>query len=750
MLRPMTTTDPAARAAPPNEPDPAPDFADVSGLRPRRGYVLAFIVFIVALVLVFTAWRVARDREQRSAQVEFIGRTAQVTELLQQRLVNYELVARGGVSLFASVQRPTAAQWKAYVEGMNLQRRFPSTLGLGFTGYVPQRLLVQLQNEWRDAGYGLLTVRPFGQREVYGPILYLEPKTAANVEVIGYDMFSEPVRHAAMEAALESGQARLSGKIELLQDKHDGLRSTGLLLVLPVYLGGGRPQSPSLRRAEMQGWVYVPFRLQKFVDTSLAEGHKDLRFRIFDESGGGNALLFETPGAKPRQPAAFLHKTTFEVYGRTWRIEYESPPIEQAVPRMEGLRNMFALGIFTALLLYGIALVLAHTESRARQIAMRMTEDFRRSEARFRSAMQYSAIGKALLDSEGRIVDANPALAAIVGLSRAQLLDQRFDGLLEDEETDPHAQDQERNEEDGVHRATRRLRRQHGVARQVQLTYSPVPGKVGQDITGLVQVEDVTERLRAEARVHALNRTLEARVALRTRELSQANQELEAFAYSVSHDLRAPLRAIDGFSRILGEKYADRLDESGRGYLARVRKAASRMGDLIDALLKMSRLTRSELKHENVDLSRIAGEVVEELRVGEPQRAVEVRIAPGLQVVGDASLLRNLLGNLLGNAWKFTRDRDPATIDFGLAETPGGGREFFVRDNGTGFPQAYVDKLFRPFQRLHSVEDFAGHGIGLASVKRIVERHGGTIRAEGSEGEGAVFYFTLPGGGHGG
>ncbi|UOF17145.1 CHASE domain-containing protein [Lysobacter capsici] len=737
----MTTNDPAARAAPPHDPAA---YSDLSGLTPRRGYLLAFIVFIVALVLVLTAWRIARDREQRSAQAEFVAQTVQVTELIQQRLVNYELVARGGVSLFASVQRPTAAQWKAYVEGMNLQRRFPATLGLGFTGYVPQRLLVQLQNEWRDAGYGLLTVRPFGQREIYGPVLYLEPKTPANVETIGYDMFSEATRHAAMEAALESGQARLSGKIQLLQDKREGVTSTGMILVLPVYLGGGRPLNPSLRRAEMQGWVYVPFRMEKFVEMSLGKSHREMRFRIYDDSAGGDTLLFRTAGPAPTQPAAFVHKATFDVYGRTWRIEYESPPIEEAAPRMQGLRNLFALGIFTSLLLYGIALVLAHTESRARQIASRMTEDFRRSETRFRSAMQYSAIGKALLDSEGRIVDANPALAAIVGMELPRLLDQRFDTLLEDEDGESPAHGRGSSDEDGVLRATRRLRRQHGVARQVQLTYSPVPGKVGQDITGLVQVEDVTERLRAEARVHALNRTLEARVALRTRELSQANQELEAFAYSVSHDLRAPLRAIDGFSRILGEKYADRLDESGSGYLARVRKAAARMGDLIDALLKMSRVTRSELKHESVDLSRVANELIEELRMGDAQREVEARIEPGLEVVGDASLLRNLLGNLLGNAWKFTRDRTPGLIEFGTADAPGGGREFFVRDNGTGFPQAYVDKLFRPFQRLHSVEDYAGHGIGLASVKRIVERHGGTIRAEGREGEGATFYFTLP------
>lgn len=743
----MMTPTPAAPA--PNLPDPAPDYADVSGLMPHRGYLLAFIVFIVALVLVFTAWRIARDRELRSAQTEFVGRTVQVTELIQQRLVNYELVARGGVSLFASVQRPTADQWQAYVEGMNLQRRFPATLGLGFTGYVPQRLLVQLQSEWRDAGNGLLTVRPFGKREVYGPILYLEPKTPGNVEAIGYDMFAESTRHAAMEAALESGQARLSGKLDLIQDLRDGRKSTGMILVLPIYLGGGRPQSPSLRRAEMQGWVYVPFRMEKFVEASLGATHRDMRFKVFDESGGRETLLYAPAKPAPAQPAAFVHKASFQVYGRTWRLEYESPPIEEAVPRMQGLRNMFALGIVTALLLYAIALVLAHTESRARQIALRMTEDFRRSEARFRGAMQYSAIGKALLDSEGRIVDANPALSAIVGLRLPQLLDQRFDSLLEDEDEDSAALNRasDRGEEGdgaGVHRATRKLRRQHGVARQVQLTYSPVPGKVGQDITGLVQVEDVTERLRAEARVHALNRTLEARVALRTRELSQANQELEAFAYSVSHDLRAPLRAIDGFSRILGEKYADRLDEAGSGYLTRVRKAAARMGDLIDALLKMSRLSRSELKHESVDLSRYAGELIEELRMNDAQREVEARIEPGLQVIGDASLLRNLLANLLGNAWKFTRDRAPALIEFGTVETPAGGREFFVRDNGTGFPQAYVDKLFRPFQRLHNVEDFAGHGIGLASVKRIVERHGGSIRAEGREGEGATFYFSLP------
>jgi light-regulated signal transduction histidine kinase (bacteriophytochrome) len=294
---------------------------------------------------------------------------------------------------------------------------------------------------------------------------------------------------------------------------------------------------------------------------------------------------------------------------------------------------------------------------------------------------------------------------------------------------------------DGVHRTTRRLHREGGIPRHAQLTYAPVPGNVGEDIHGLVQVEDVTERLRAEARVHALNRTLEARVALRTRELSLANQELEAFAYSVSHDLRAPLRAIDGFSRILLERYGDTLGDNGRDYLSRVRNAAGRMGELIDAMLKMSRLARSEINPERVDLSRIATDVLEELQLGEEGRHVECHVAPNLEVVGDTALLRNLLSNLLSNAWKFTRGREDARIEVG---TNADG-EFFVRDNGAGFAQEYVDKLFRPFQRLHSQAEFAGNGIGLASVKRVVERHGGSIRAEGAVGEGATFYFTLPG-----
>ncbi|MDQ3269850.1 MAG: CHASE domain-containing protein [Pseudomonadota bacterium] len=710
---------------------------------PLRGHLWALLVLVGSLLSVLLLWRAAYEREMRAANLEFINSTAEIAELLKQKAVQYELVAGGGASLFASVVRPTPSQWAGYVEGMDIRNRFSAMLGLGFAGYVRQSRLEDLQIEWREAGWGLLQVRPRGARRHYGPILYLEPRTPENMDAIGFDMYSEPTRREAMQRALVTGKPALSGPTQLIQDK--ALNRTGMLLYLPVYRGGGRPQLEAGRREGMLGWIYVPFQAEAFVQNALGLRRTDAQFRIHDVTDGQERLLFDSIGKDRELEPAFVHEVQINQYGRRWRMMFESEPLAEAAPRMAGLHTTLALGVFASLLLYAIAWMLARTELQAHRIALRMTEEFRRSEMRFRTAMENSPIGKALLDSQGVIVESNGAFGKIVGRPPETLVGTRFESLFEDADSSQevaHAGSGETTDPQGVHRTTRRLHRLGDMPRHAQLTYAPLPGNIGQDIVGLVQVEDVTERLRAQAQVNALNRTLEARVAARTRDLIRANEELETFAYSVSHDLRAPLRAIDGFSRILVERHSQSLDEVGRDYLGRVRKAAARMGELIDALLKMSRLTRGALKRERVDLSRMAAEVMEDLRAAEPDRRVQVHIQPGLEAEGDVVLLRNLLQNLLGNAWKFTRGREDARIEFGSAPVDGE-CEFYIRDNGAGFSQEYVDKLFRPFQRLHDQEDFAGNGIGLASVKRIVERHGGTIRALGTEGEGATFFFTL-------
>ena len=264
----------------------------------------------------------------------------------------------------------------------------------------------------------------------------------------------------------------------------------------------------------------------------------------------------------------------------------------------------------------------------------------------------------------------------------------------------------------------------------------------------LIEATEVTERRKAEKqrdelleKVQELNVNLELRVKKRTAELKAVNKELEAFAYSVSHDLRAPLRSIDGFSQALIEDYAEKLDEKGHDYLNRVRNAAQRMGQLIDDLLQLSRVNRNEIHLQQIDLADLAEQVLEDLRHADPDRKVDVRLGKGLMVEGDPRLLQVMLVNLLGNAWKFTAQQDQARITFDRSKQKPD--VFFVKDNGVGFEMRHADKLFGAFQRLHHAREFPGTGVGLATVQRILHRHGGEIWAEAELGKGATFYFSL-------
>jgi PAS domain S-box-containing protein len=288
-----------------------------------------------------------------------------------------------------------------------------------------------------------------------------------------------------------------------------------------------------------------------------------------------------------------------------------------------------------------------------------------------------------------------------------------------------------------------RIIRPDGKLRWISARGNVIPDGAGRPNRMVGISIDVTEQKLAEEQFRDLNASLEFRVAERTRDLSNANKELESFSYSVSHDLRAPLRTIDGFSLALLEDCADKLDDLGKRHLQRIRAATQRMGQLIDDLLNLSRVTRAQLSSHTFDLSAVVSSVAHELQASQPERQVAWHIQPGLCVTGDPQLLRVAVENLLNNAWKYTSRRPTASIGFGKTDH-NGFSAYFVKDDGAGFDPAHADRLFGAFQRLHSTAEFPGTGVGLATVQRVIHRHGGRIWAESAVDHGATFFFTIP------
>jgi PAS domain S-box-containing protein len=370
-----------------------------------------------------------------------------------------------------------------------------------------------------------------------------------------------------------------------------------------------------------------------------------------------------------------------------------------------------------------------------------MEEALRESDEKLRllvgGVQEYAIL---MLDPEGRVTTWNEGAERITSYRAEEIIGQHFSKFYTPEAAAQGkpamelkgAAEQGRFEEEGW-----RVRKD-GSRFWASVVVTPLRDGTGQ-LRGYAKVtRDITERKRIEEQLERQRSEL----ARSNTELIAANKELEAFSYSVSHDLRAPLRSIDGFSLALLEDYEEKLDAEGKDSLRRVRAATQRMGMLIDDLLNLSRVTRAEMKLQNVDLSAIGRAVAAELENSQPQRRIECQIQEGLEVHADSNLMRIALENLLGNAWKFTSRRESARIEFGQTNK-NGSRVYFIRDNGAGFDSARSERLFGAFQRFHDRNDFPGTGVGLATVQRIIQRHGGRIWAESAVEKGATFYFTL-------
>lgn len=363
------------------------------------------------------------------------------------------------------------------------------------------------------------------------------------------------------------------------------------------------------------------------------------------------------------------------------------------------------------------------------------------SEERYRLLFENNLDAVFVASAAGRILDVNPAGCEALRASRDLLVGQPAEGLIDSQR--PEVQRlQDEVARIGRGRATTRVRRPDGSLLAMEVAGSAWRDRKGRTLVSWV-ARDITERERARAEILQLNATLEDRVQQRTAQLEAVNRELEAFSYTVAHDLRAPLAAISAFGEVLVHQAGGRLQERDLQYIGRMRAAAAQMSGMIEALLELARLSQAKVSSVSLDLAAIADEILQECRDGAPRRQVETVVQRPLMARADPTLLRLALRNLLGNAWKFTGRCDKARIEVGSHEDAQGHTVFHVRDNGAGFDMAAAKRLFAPFQRMHPQAEFAGHGIGLANVSRIIALHGGRVWAESEPGKGTTFYFTL-------
>lgn len=773
--------------------------------RHPRQRTVPFLVFALSLAVTFLVASVASRNIESRDKLRLDNELHRVELALLQRVDSQVALLRNTAAMFSTQRDVTPVEFEAYVRNIGLNGRYDGTLGLGYAARVAPEDRRKVEREVRVEGnFPNYRIFPDSKGEAWA-IRMLEPRSEANRKAMGYDMGSEPVRRFAMTRARDEGTVSLSGRVKLIQDSSSSSLDSGFLLYCPLYHGGGVPPTREGRRSTFMGTVYSPFRAQDFYE-EIFDPNRGLQMwvEIYDGSyARPERLLYRNVPVDAARTAEAI-PCPIQVAGRTWLVLCYPQPQFVAGSGEPVVRWIPVGGLIVALLLAGLSFsqVRANEVLLAQAEELRLREFHQSLLARAGEALSATAdvdrnlhavaelavptfadwCAVDVLEADGSVrriavTHADPTKAELAAVLRTryssdpngtdsisrviQTGQPAFLPEMTGEMICRGARDEEHArmiESLGFQSAIVVPMAIHDetigviifVGAESGLRYRQEDVAVALQIAGRAAVavenarlfaareEEIGVRRAAEAQVRELNENLERLVAERTRELTASNQELEAFCYSVSHDLRSPLRSVDGFSKAILEDYGDRLDAEGRGFVDRVRLAARRMDELITALLALSRLTRTELFIQPVDLSEIARQSGEELRRHDGAGRVEIVIEPGLRTEADPRMVRIALDNLIGNAIKFSSQIEHSKVEIGQVDGA-----FFVRDNGVGFNPAYANKLFVPFERLHSNGEFPGTGIGLATVQRIIARHGGRVWAHSEEGHGATFYFTL-------
>ena len=676
-----------------------------------------------------------------------VARLQGAVEGAVQRQISVLQATAGVVAANPEIDR---LRFAAFYRHLALGEDARSLEGIGLILSRPWTQRADLVEEAARRGAGPFVLRPPGPRSEADAVMLVQPPEPPNLNAVGYDMHADPLRRPAMDRARTTGLASMTAKVFLAKDV--GARIPSFVFYLRVDRADRLVFSAIHAARLFEGLLPGERPDEKAkIGVTIWSGSRSDANRVFASDFSGKVAYRRSVGLPLPEVGATLAmdvvaSSEFGPPGavRPWIVPTGAAisvllfflamnlsRAHEATRRRESEQTLLAeVGRLTA----GSA---EFGEEALRSIADAATGtldamcriDWFDPDGEFRTTSTRTEGAEALaaLEREYPRERADPLLRRAMETGRPQrapgyeAIDERHRTLVDALRAGP------------VLIAPMRL----GDRALGAMTFVRRPERPGFSAEAAALAETIASRVALALDNARLYHDLERRVEERTRDLEASNRELESFCYSVSHDLRTPLRSLDGFGRVLKEDYGDRLDDQGRDYLDRIQAAAKRMDELITALLTLSRLTRREIVPSDVDVTAMVEDQLHDL---DGDRRIWTTVKPGLKVHADPRMLAVLFDNLLSNAVKFSSRIENPTIEVGRAEDG----SIFVRDNGAGFDMAYASKLFQPFERLHSPREFPGHGIGLATVERIVRRHGGELRAEGRPGEGATFYFRLP------
>jgi len=722
--------------------------------KPRMRSV-AFPLFIIILI-VMVAYAAASRQEKRQLEAEFFKR-ATFAENAINKAVSDNLDALYSLKAFySSSEEVNRESFKAFAQ--SLLDRKPGIRGLSWNRVVSGEQRTGFEQGIRaETGNNIFSIHEINteeksvkaeQRSRYVVVTYIEPENS-NRSALGLDVYSNPERRLALDKAMRSGEMTTTPPIQLVQNDS----GYGALVFLPIHKRQSPLSKPSEPIREVFGYVTLVVDIESMISATLARlPLEGVEIKISgQDQRGKSVVLFSTPpaanlGLNPDYAFSPGYSKDLAVADQHWQLLLSASP---AFPsRSWGSWIVLTVGLLFVSFMSGFLLELSGRNLTTEKLVWQRTEDLaqanavlQESENRFRALVEQSITGIYVFQRD-KFIYINQKFCEMFGYTEKEILDNlkptdvidKNDRALATKLVDQRLS----GAADSTHYTARGLRADgsklwvdiHGT--RMDLHGEPA-------VTGTVL--DITERKKAEDEIHQLNVDLEQRVIDRTRQLEAVNKELESFSYSVSHDLKAPLRAIVGFSQIIMEDDAE-LPEQTRQYLQMIVDSGTQMGKLIASLLDFSRLGRSKLNEGPVDMTLLFREEVAAATAEAKDRMIDCRMAALPGCVGDAMLLRQVVANLVSNAVKFTLGRERAEIEIGSSEKDGQ-TIYFIKDNGVGFDMRYANKIFGVFQRLHSIQDFEGTGIGMALVQSILGRHGGSVWTEAELDKGATFFFTV-------